>query len=62
MNTTERSEIYTELASRVAHELNQPLMVIRSTSQYIQRLPKKEGIHREETRKYLAPLKETLSG
>ena len=45
-----------ELASGIAHELNQPLMVIRSTSQYIQRLIKKETLNIGEFTNYLEPI------
>jgi len=37
-----------ELAAGVAHELNQPLMVIRNTAQFIQRVAKNERLDRDK--------------
>ena len=45
-----------ELASGIAHELNQPLMVIRSTSQYIQRLIGKQTLDIDELEECLEPV------
>ena len=45
-----------ELASGVAHELNQPLMVIRSTAQFFQRELQKDGLSIDELLSHLNPI------
>ena len=45
-----------ELASGVAHELNQPLMVIRSTTQFIQRNINKSKFNLDELMEQLLPV------
>ena len=45
-----------ELASGVAHELNQPLMVIRGNAQLIERKLNNESINSEDTKKLVEPI------
>ncbi len=45
-----------ELASGVAHELNQPLMVIRSTVQFFRRELQKDGLSIDELLSHLNPI------
>ena len=45
-----------ELASGVAHELNQPLMVIRGTAQLIQRSVRKNNLNNTELMEQLDPI------